>query len=310
MDGADAAPFKLGAADGFTAGESKKCEGGASAGKMESAAGPSTMDAGSASFDPPDLLERMHKQLETTLSSKGGSSAAAAAGSSSGRAVTSVDPELRVVKWVDYTSKYGMGYLNIDGSCGVYFNDATKIILSSDGVHLEYMERVSRRASAALISNPPRHRHTLSDYPSTMEKKVTLLKHFKNYLVAQQTKKRKEGEVPTSEENRSAKRGGPASSMVYVKKWVRTRHAILFRLSNKTVQVTFFDKTEVILLAEAKQVTFINKQRERQTYSLESLVSEVSCGQGRRKGMRGAMLAMLLVALCRVLAFLSCPVAV
>jgi len=29
------------------------------------------------------------------------------------------------------------------------------------------------------------------------------------------------------------------SEVVYVKKWMRTRHAIMFRLSNKVVQVNF-----------------------------------------------------------------------
>ena len=31
-------------------------------------------------------------------------------------------------KWIDYTSKYGLGYVLSDGSIGVFFNDATKIV--------------------------------------------------------------------------------------------------------------------------------------------------------------------------------------
>ena len=31
-------------------------------------------------------------------------------------------------KWIDYTTKYGLGYVLSDGSIGVFFNDATKII--------------------------------------------------------------------------------------------------------------------------------------------------------------------------------------
>ena len=31
----------------------------------------------------------------------------------------------------------------------------------------------------------------------------------------------------------------PPAGSVYVKKWMRTRHAIMFRLSNKIVQVNF-----------------------------------------------------------------------
>eukprot|EP01032_Pedospumella_encystans_P018690 gene18690-21269_t len=35
-----------------------------------------------------------------------------------------------VVRYVDYTSKYGLGFLFNTGSAGVYFNDSTKIVLS------------------------------------------------------------------------------------------------------------------------------------------------------------------------------------
>ena len=44
-----------------------------------------------------------------------------------------VSSELHVKKWVDYSTKYGLGYLLSDGSTGVYFNDSTKIILDAKG---------------------------------------------------------------------------------------------------------------------------------------------------------------------------------
>ncbi len=37
--------------------------------------------------------------------------------------------EIYVKKWVDYSSKYGLGYLLSNGFTGVFFNDSTKIIL-------------------------------------------------------------------------------------------------------------------------------------------------------------------------------------
>lgn len=37
--------------------------------------------------------------------------------------------DVYVKKWVDYSSKYGLGYLLSNGSSGVFFNDCTKIIL-------------------------------------------------------------------------------------------------------------------------------------------------------------------------------------
>jgi polo-like kinase 1 len=49
--------------------------------------------------------------------------------------------ETWVKQWVDYSSKYGLGYLLSNGSSGVFFNDSTKIVLDPTGSYLEYMER-------------------------------------------------------------------------------------------------------------------------------------------------------------------------
>jgi len=51
------------------------------------------------------------------------------------------------------------------------------------------------------------------------------------------------------------------NNLIYVQKWLRTRHAIIFRLSNESVQVNFFDHTKVMLSQEAQVVTFVNKER-------------------------------------------------
>ena len=41
--------------------------------------------------------------------------------------------EVYVKRWVDYTSKYGLGYLLSNGSTGIFFNDSSKIVLSPKG---------------------------------------------------------------------------------------------------------------------------------------------------------------------------------
>ncbi len=38
-----------------------------------------------------------------------------------------------VKKWVDYSSKYGLGYLLSNKSTGIYFNDCSKIVMGSNG---------------------------------------------------------------------------------------------------------------------------------------------------------------------------------
>ncbi len=44
-------------------------------------------------------------------------------------AMESQKPGVWVKKWVDYSTKYGMGYLMSNGSFGVFFNDSSKIVL-------------------------------------------------------------------------------------------------------------------------------------------------------------------------------------
>lgn len=42
-------------------------------------------------------------------------------------------PSCWVKKWVDYSSKYGLGYLLSNLATGVFFNDSTKIIIDPNG---------------------------------------------------------------------------------------------------------------------------------------------------------------------------------
>lgn len=87
-----------------------------------------------------------------------------------------------VSSWVDFTTKYGLGYLLADGTVGVYFNDSTKIALATDGNSVEYVERAKPNEDGVRVE-PPRQFMTLDCFPDEMKKKVTLLKHFRNYLV-------------------------------------------------------------------------------------------------------------------------------
>lgn len=68
--------------------------------------------------------------------------------------------EIHVKKWVDYSTKYGLGYLLSDGSTGVYFNDSTKIILDQKNETFEYIEKKPGEKVDTIT------RYTLNDYPS------------------------------------------------------------------------------------------------------------------------------------------------
>lgn len=51
------------------------------------------------------------------------------------------DSDVHVKKWVDYSTKYGLGYVLSNETCGVFFNDCTKIIFNPATDVFEYIER-------------------------------------------------------------------------------------------------------------------------------------------------------------------------
>ena len=154
-------------------------------------------------------------------------------------------PSLWVSKWVDYSNKYGLGYMLSNGCAGVYFNDSTKIISSSLGDFFQYTSRISGREETTV-------QHGILTFPSELQKKVTLLQHFRKHLTIE-----KQSPNETKE-------------LIYVKKWLVTDHAVIFRLSNKVVQVSFLDKSELLLCSDSRMVTYVDKSGIPSLYPLSS----------------------------------------
>ncbi|EAR81887.2 Serine/Threonine kinase domain protein (macronuclear) [Tetrahymena thermophila SB210] len=172
--------------------------------------------------------------------------------------------EIWVTQWVDYSNKYGLGYALNNGTIGVFFNDFTKIVIDPEGQYIEYYEKQPEEKYQKSITFTP------DNYPQELKKKVTLLEHFRSYLQGdhgsnnQNANNNYDVNPPsTFLDNQTGKK-----MLYYVKKWVKTKNAILFRLQNKIVQVSFSDKTEIILNSIMKIVTFNNKQGIRQNYPL------------------------------------------
>ncbi len=67
-----------------------------------------------------------------------------------------------------------------------------------------------------------------------------------------------------------------------MKKWAKTHHAILFRLSNKVVQVNFKDGTEIVLSSETREVTYVSKKGERLNFPLNSALESKNVEMTKR----------------------------
>lgn len=179
--------------------------------------------------------------------------------------------EIYVKKWVDYSTKYGLGYLLSNGSSGVFFNDCTKIILDPSKETFEYIERRSSDRTDVVVA------YSLNAYPKSLHKKVTLLQHFRSYLegVRTQPSTPLDNAEPLPPQKKS-------DHLVYLKKWMKTRHAIMFRLSNKIVQVDFQDKTQIILSSESRLVTYVNKKGDKSDYPIATALESDNAEMAKR----------------------------
>uniref|UniRef100_A0A3P9MRW2 Serine/threonine-protein kinase PLK n=1 Tax=Poecilia reticulata TaxID=8081 RepID=A0A3P9MRW2_POERE len=179
-------------------------------------------------------------------------------------------PIFWISKWVDYSDKYGLGYQLCDNSVGVLFNDYTRLIMYADGDSLQYIDKMAAESYMSVRS-----------FPATLNKKITLLKYFRNYMSEHLLK---------AGANVARREGDELARLPYLSLWFRTKSAIVLHLSNGTVQINFFqDHTKLILCPLMAAVTYIDEKRDFRTYKL-SLLEEFGCCRELASRMRYAKL--------------------
>ncbi len=234
-----------------------------------------------------------------------------------------------LTKWVDYTSKYGMGFILSDGSVGVYFNDATKILLYPNGVEFDYYDRcnvlyVPTGATSSTTALPASSstaamamamaatgitsasnnnagatikKQTLKHYDAFLEKKVILLKHFRDYLSKHESQSANvvsdndfgqslfndanDDKQQVKNNNQYTATTSSDTPIPFVKKWLKTKHAHFYRLSDGTVQVKFHDKSELII-SSSRMLTFIDRKNQRDDIHLDVINVEERHDIGKR----------------------------
>ncbi|CCI47544.1 unnamed protein product [Albugo candida] len=195
---------------------------------------------------------------------------------------------LWITQWVDYTTKYGLGYILSNGSAGVYFNDSTRIITSTDARFFDYFERNNSKESEAT-----RIRCLLSEYDAALAKKAMLLTHFQGYLldcraddseviqleselvrhqVSLFPSKRICG-ASASSTNHSKTPSSKEPYLPIIQKWFKAKHAILFVLSNHTFQVNFYECSKLIFSQNGRIVSYLDKKGRLENYELASVLT-------------------------------------
>ncbi|KAK7099028.1 serine/threonine-protein kinase PLK1-like [Littorina saxatilis] len=214
-------------------------------------------EAGDASSKPENGRRAGDEPMDYWLSDLCGQLSAVVASKPAERLSPQIDeavdpagiPIYWVSKWVDYSDKYGLGYQLCDNSVGVLFNDSTRLILLANGENIHYIERDGQE-----------HYHTLKVFPEMLNKKVTLLKYFRNYMNEHLLK---------AGANMTPRDSDEMMRLPFLRTWFRTRSAIVLHLSNGTLQINFFqDHTKIILCPLMAAVTYIDEKREFHTFRM------------------------------------------
>lgn len=77
-----------------------------------------------------------------------------------------------VKKWVNYSEKFGIGFILNNGIIGILFNDKSKIVLSNFGITFHYFNSKSKSYNTFNILN----------YPKELDKKRKILDHLIKHL--------------------------------------------------------------------------------------------------------------------------------
>jgi len=198
-------------------------------------------------------LSSLYKILLKTIQSKPSDKEAHNFGEAEDPALT---PVTWISKWVDYSDKYGIGYNLSDGSVGVLFNDATRLLMNENEKNMQYIDK---------------HNHesffTIDKTPEKLNKKKTLLEYFHNYM-SENLLKAGSGVTPQPQDS---------ARLPFLRAWFRTREAIVLHLNIGILQINFFqDHTKVIICPKMEAVTYIDQDRNFNTYKL-SAIEEYGC---------------------------------
>jgi len=191
--------------------------------------------------------------------------------------------------WVDYSTRYGLGYILSNGSCGVCFNDASAMILHADNVNGQYITPNQNNPGQYSILH-----YVLDNHPPELNKKAQLLKHFLNFLITYDKRATMGDEAQNQEELTTLYPGcedylekttpfdlqtATTVPLPHVKSFrvQQENEVIALRLSNRTTQLLFTaDHSELIVDSFRNVMIFTDKTRQRWLTSITNWKTNVT----------------------------------
>lgn len=140
---------------------------------------------------------------------------------------------------MDFSSKYGIGYLLSNGSSGFYFNDGTSLILSSNKRRGHFFQPGEDNKKILVRES------FMADNPKeSVRQKLEIMLKFDGFLQA-----------PSTVQNVAE------GDLLFVVKFFRTSQATFFRLSHRILQVNFFDHCKLIFSDEGRLIHFLDQEK-------------------------------------------------
>ena len=184
----------------------------------------------------------------------------------------------KISKYFDYSSKFGVVYFINNTHIGVCFNDYSNILRhmnkdqndqdlantnNYDYIYLERDAQSTQNFDEIGLENYLGSKNTSQE----IIKKFGIFKHIVNKHTADFEKVKKEKNI-----NNCNVEGG-VSRLFFVKKYLVLKNAILFRLSNKLIQIMFNDQTEIIFSTETNDFIYKNKKGEEEQDSIQNAMN-------------------------------------
>ena len=203
-----------------------------------------------------------------------------------GGAVPNIPPEKnyfnrRISRYFDYATKFGFVYFINNTHIGICFNDYSNILQhiskdqneqdlantnNYDYIYLEKDAQSSQNFDEIELENYLASKNTSKD----IIKKFDIFKHIvkKHIKDFEEVKKIKFINNATTYNNE-----GVINKLFFVKKFLISKTAVLFRLSNKLIQIFFSDGTEVTFSTETTDFLFKNKKGEEEQESIQNAMN-------------------------------------
>jgi polo-like kinase 1 len=180
----------------------------------------------------------------------------------------------RIIKFYDFTNKFGIIYFISNTHLGICFNDFSNIVKnvsierdlkSIDHDNIKQVKNFTylyfdkegknplnfdENGFENFIQNP-------SINAKELIKKFEILKHISGkYTTEVLSMERNEFDTKFKSEDQNLRK------IFIVKKFLKVQHALMFRLSNKLIQVSFVDKTELVMSTEDSEFYYKSKSGE------------------------------------------------